>query len=104
MRFIQTIIIFFMLFALANCATMEPVELPPEPDIEESPPGPLPPSTRPAYNLSGYPAAMKDGYIDGCETAKETLYGQKNESRYNTDGQYRMGWDDGFDMCQDKTK
>lgn len=104
MRFIQTIIICFMLFALANCATMESVQPPPEPDIEERQPGPLPPSTRPAYNLSGYPAAMQDGYIDGCETAKETPYGQKNESRYNTDGQYRMGWDDGFDMCQDKTK
>lgn len=104
MRLIQTITIFLMLFALANCALMEPIEPPPEPEFKTRPPGPLPPSTRPVYNLSGYPAAMKDGYIDGCETAKETPYGQKNESRYDTDGQYRMGWDDGFDMCQDKTK
>lgn len=104
MRFVRTILIFLMLFALTNCTVMEPILPPPDPEIKERPPGPLPPSTRPVYNLSGYPPAMKDGYIDGCETAKETPYGQKIESRYATDGQYRMGWDDGFDMCQTNTK
>lgn len=98
MCFRQTVLILFMLTALSNCAVMEPIQPPPESDIGE-----YPPSTRPTYNLSGYPAAMKDGYIDGCETAKETPYGKKNENRYDTDGQYRMGWDDGFDMCQEKT-
>ena len=97
MRIRPIVFIFSMLVALSNCAVMEPIQPPPESEIGE-----YPPSTRPTYNLSGYPAAMKDGYIDGCETAKDTSYGKKNESRYATEGQYRMGWDDGFDMCQDK--
>ncbi len=88
----------FVLSVLASCAMLEPTQTPPG----ERPSGPLPPSTRPAYNLSGYPPATKEGYIDGCETAKESLYGFKDEDRYETDGQYRIGWDDGFDLCRDK--
>ena len=38
----------------------------------ERPEGPLPPSTKPKYNLSGYPANTQQGYIDGCETAKNS--------------------------------
>ena len=37
---------------------------------------------RPAYNLSGYPPAVRDGYIDGCETAKKSEYGRKDEKRF----------------------
>ncbi len=72
MYFRQTVLILFILIALSNCAVMEPIQPPPESEIGE-----YPPSTRPTYNLSGYPTAMKDGYIDGCETAKDTPYGKK---------------------------
>ena len=44
----------------------------------ERPDGPLPATTRPVYNLAGYSPAFKDGYIDGCETAKKTRYGFKD--------------------------
>lgn len=79
----------------------QPVPVPaPDPVVQPRPLGPLPPSTRPIYNLAGYPEAVREGYIDGCETAKQTAYGYKDAKRYDTDGQYRMGWDDGFSICR----
>jgi hypothetical protein len=54
----------------------------------------------PAYNLSGYPPDVRDGYIDGCESAKGSSYGRKDEKRFAVDGRYRMGWNDGFSMCK----
>jgi hypothetical protein len=97
--------IILMQLVLSSCATMESVHpLPlPLPEKKVRPEGPLPPSTRPTYNLTGYPDAVKEGYIDGCETAKDTPYGFKDEGRYDFDGQYKMGWDDGFSLCQTKT-
>jgi hypothetical protein len=68
----------------------------------ERPPGPLPAITRPVYNLTGYSPAFKDGYIDGCETAKKTRFGLKNKNRFSTDTQYKLGWNDGFSICRGK--
>lgn len=102
MRFLRIITAMLPLLMISSCAMMPPMQ--PQPENAVRPAGPLPPSTRPAYNLSGYPGTMKDGYIDGCETAKNTRYGQKNEKLYATDGQYQLGWDDGFDMCKAKAK
>ena len=56
----------------------------------------------PAYNLAGYPPAVRDGYIDGCESAKGTVHGRKDEKRFTADGQYSMGWNDGFSICKGK--
>lgn len=88
----------------AGCAMLEPSG-PPRPikpgqkPIIERPQGPLPPSTKPTYNLMGYPPATREGYIDGCETAKNSKWGYKDLVRYESDGQYRTGWDDGFFIC-----
>ena len=57
---------------------------------------------RPTYNLAGYPPAVRDGYIDGCETAKRSSFGRKDAARMAGDGQYAMGWNDGFSICQKK--
>jgi hypothetical protein len=54
---------------------------------------------RPAYNLAGYPEAAREGYIDGCETAKHSEYGRKNAKRMADDPQYAMGWNDGHSIC-----
>ncbi len=54
---------------------------------------------KPAYNLSGYPPAVRDGYIDGCETAKGSSYGRKDARRIASEPQYSMGWNDGFSIC-----
>jgi hypothetical protein len=52
----------FLVMTFAGCTTT---------GQGERPPGPLPATTRPVYNLTGYSPAFKDGYIDGCETAKK---------------------------------
>jgi hypothetical protein len=54
---------------------------------------------RPAYNLAGYPEAAREGYIDGCETAKHSEYARKNAKRMADDPQYAMGWNDGHSIC-----
>ena len=54
---------------------------------------------RPAYNLAGYPPAARDGYIDGCESAKRSVYGHKDTQRMANDPQYSMGWNDGYSIC-----
>jgi hypothetical protein len=91
MRFI---ILISLITTIAACAT---------PQVQqERPAGPLPPTARPVYNLGGYSAGFKDGYIDGCETAKKTRYAAKNQQRFSTDSQYRSGWNDGFSLCSPK--
>ena len=43
---------------------------------------------------------MRDGYIDGCETAKGTALGRKDGKRFADDAQYAMGWNDGSSICR----
>jgi hypothetical protein len=57
---------------------------------------------RPAYNLTGYPPAARDGYIDGCETARKSEYAGKDAKRFAADARYRTGWNDGFSICSRK--
>ena len=59
-------------------------------------------ATRPAYNLAGYPPAVREGYIDGCETAKHSQYARKDTKRMADDPQYSMGWNDGHGICSRK--
>jgi hypothetical protein len=53
-------------------------------------------ASRPTYNLTGYPPAVRDGYIDGCESAKQAAYARKDAKRMTSDAQYSMGWNDGL--------
>ena len=59
-------------------------------------------ASRPAYNLTGYPPAVRDGYIDGCESAKRSEWARKDAARFAADAQYSMGWNDGFGICGKK--
>ncbi|MDP2241579.1 MAG: hypothetical protein Q8K18_15635 [Burkholderiales bacterium] len=54
------------------------------------------PSSSPArqVNLSGYSAAFKQGYADGCDST-----GRRDEQRYEKDADYMMGWNDGNSIC-----
>ena len=54
---------------------------------------------KPTYNLTGYPPAVRDGYIDGCESAKRSAYARKDAARMSSDSQYAMGWNDGYSIC-----
>ncbi len=96
MRLIATVL---LIFTIAGCTTTGQGQRSPGP-LPSS--GPLPQSARPIYNLTGYSPAFKDGYIDGCETAKKSFYGVKNERRFSSDNQYRMGWNDGYGLCRGK--
>ena len=89
---------------LAGCAA-RPVAPPPVSTAPESPAQAQErraQASRPTYNLAGYPPAVRDGYIDGCETAKGTRYGRKDAGRFAADAQYQMGWNDGFGICGKK--
>ena len=92
MRHLTTLIIFLVISGCASTNTSK----------KGKPSDLLPPSTRPTYNLAGYPPAFKDGYIDGCETAKKSTYGFKDEQRFTEDNQYRNGWKDGYNLCLGK--
>jgi hypothetical protein len=91
-----------VLLLAGACATPR---LPPPPDKPELPAAAQQrreQASRPTYNLSGYPPAVREGYIDGCESAKKTPYARKDARRIASDAQYEMGWNDGFGICSKK--
>ena len=59
-------------------------------------------ASRPTYNLAGYPPGVREGYIDGCESAKGSPYARKDGKRFAADPQYAMGWNDGNAICGKK--
>jgi len=90
------------LVLLAGCAARPVAAPPPVSTAPESPAQAQERRTqaaRPTYNLAGYPPAVREGYIDGCETAKGTRYGRKDAGRFASDAQYQMGWNDGYGIC-----
>lgn len=85
---------------LAACASVPPAPPPPETPAQATQRRTEAP--RPQYNLAGYPPSVRDGYIDGCETARQSSYGRKDDKRMAADAQYKMGWNDGFSICGKK--
>lgn len=86
-------------------APQAPVSLPPVETRVETPAAATQrraEAPRPAYNLAGYPPPVREGYIDGCETARRSSYGRKDLKRFGEDPQYKMGWNDGFSICGKK--
>jgi hypothetical protein len=86
----------------AGCAAVRPV---PDPQKVETPNEAAErraKAARPTYNLTGYPPAVREGYIDGCESAKKSGYARKDAQRFAGDAQYSMGWNDGFSICGKK--
>jgi len=53
----------------------------------------------PAVNLSGYPLEFRQGYADGCASAKPNAARMRDEARFKSDANYAQGWRDGNDMC-----
>lgn len=83
----------------AGCATVRPSPPPDRPETPVQAQERRTKAARPAYNLAGYPPAVREGYIDGCESAKRTSFARKDAKRFAVDGQYAMGWNDGFSLC-----
>ena len=48
-----------------------------------------------SVNLSGFPAEFRRGFTDGCAAARAGQSGLQPRG----EGQYRLGWRDGFDYC-----
>jgi len=82
----------------AGCASAPPVSERPETPAQAAERRAKAPA--PTYNLAGYPPAMREGYIDGCESAKGTPLGRKDAKRFAGDAQYAMGWNDGYAICR----
>jgi hypothetical protein len=78
--------------ALAACAS---AGTRPEATADES--GAPPRAVRPNVNLSGYSPAFKEGYVDGCDSARGSQ--RRNAQRYAADTNYMMGWNDGHSAC-----
>jgi len=59
------------------------------------------PGAKPAapqrYNLTGYSAEFKQGYGDACATPR-----RRDEARFKSDGDYKMGWNDGQSICRSR--
>ena len=92
-----------LVLVLAGCAAT-PLAPPPVSTVPETPAQAQErrqQASRPTYNLAGYPPAVREGYIDGCESAKGTQYARK-DARFAADAQYKMGWNDGFGICKVK--
>ncbi len=90
----------FLTALVAGCAAVPPAPTTPETPKEATERRQRAPP--PTYNLTGYPPAVRDGYIDGCETAKSTSYARKDPKRMAGDPQYSMGWNDGYSICKKK--
>lgn len=89
-----------MAMLLASCAAVP--SRPPSPETPAQSAARRAEAPLPGYNLSGYPPAAREGYIDGCETAKRSAHAGKDEARFTADPQYRMGWNDGYSLCARK--
>ncbi|HEX7606763.1 MAG TPA: hypothetical protein VF348_08640, partial [Usitatibacter sp.] len=70
----------------AGCAAVPPAPVMPETPKEAGERRAK--AAAPTYNLTGYPPAVRDGYIDGCESAKNTAYARKDTQRMAGDPQY----------------
>ena len=58
-----------------------------------------PPPPEKSVNLSGYSQAFKEGYGDGCESAR-AVRTRKDDARFREDADYMMGWNDGYGICR----
>jgi len=88
--------------AVSACATQPMAPPPNEPEPVVQAQERRAKAAKPTYNLAGYPPAVKEGYIDGCESAKHSAYARKDARRISEDPQYKMGWNDGFSICKAK--
>jgi hypothetical protein len=52
---------------------------------------------QPPINLSGYSPAFKEGFRDGCDTARGSA--RRDAKRFESDAQYAQGWQDGRSIC-----
>lgn len=84
---------------VAGCATPPPPPAAPAP-VKPAAPAPLKEPPPPPVNLQGFPLPYRVGFADGCSTSRGTA--KKDDARFGSDGNYRMGWQDGLAQCKGK--
>jgi len=75
---------------VAGCAAFKPEE-PVRPGANN------PATVTDAINLSGYPPEFRSGFREGCAAARGG-----SGAKPKGDGQYAVGWNDGFSYCKSK--
>jgi hypothetical protein len=82
----RSLAIFAIAAAAAGCAT--------EKDLRPGARNPA--KVTDSLNLSGYPPEFRQGFTDGCTAARSNAAA----TRPRVEGQYSVGWQDGFDYCK----
>jgi hypothetical protein len=75
----------------AGCATVSVPEEPVRPGARD------PGTVTDAINLSGYPPEFRNGFREGCAAGRSG-----SGVRPKGDGQFAVGWNDGFSYCKPK--
>jgi hypothetical protein len=83
---VRCLIAILSIAAAAGCAT--------EKDLRPGAPNPA--KVTDSINLSGYPPEFRRGFTDGCTAARANAAA----TRPPGEGQYLVGWKDGFDYCK----
>jgi len=87
-----------LLAFVAACASVPPAP-PPSPSAPApAKPAPYVEPPPPPVNLQGFPPTYRLGFGDGCATGRGTE--KKDPVRFGNDGNYRVGWQDGFAQCR----
>jgi len=92
-------VVLVLALAAAGCAVRPMAHPPDQPEAPAEQVKRRTEAPRPTYNLAGYPPAVRDGYIDGCESAKHSRFARRDAKRMAADAQYEMGWNDGYSIC-----
>jgi hypothetical protein len=74
----------------------------PAPSPSTPPPAAVPSRPLPNVNLSGYPPAFREGFRDGCDSFRGSY--RRDNSRFGTNNDYTIGWQDGFSICRRQSK
>lgn len=95
-----------VLVICAGCATefqggaSRPVDPHPGATPAPSAPSAQRPTPPPPVNLSGYSPSFRQGYSDGCSSARGSM--RRDDTRYRSDSDYMMGWGDGNSVCRNR--
>ena len=85
---LRYLLIVMIAMLTAGCAATKPAN---KPKIDE-----------PQVNLAGYPPPFREGYLDGCNSARQNTQSIRDNERYKNDSMYAAGWRDGYDICSSK--
>lgn len=90
--------VWVLMLICAGCATQPRSSS--EPSRSSRPAQSAPSAAQPPVNLSGYSPAFKQGYTEGCASARGAT--RRDDARYRSDTDYMMGWSDGYSVCQSR--